>query len=285
MDADRLVFSLDEAIAAAPDVAFVCGPTSLHAEHCISMFGAGAHVFVEKPVALDVQSAKRIVVAAKMADRDLIVGYNLRFLPSLQALKHALELQQIGRPLSARAEVGQYLPDWRPGVDYRTSNSARALLGGGIELELSHEIDYISWLLGDAETVNASFAHGSDLEIEGDDTAEIILQMRSGVLASVHMDMTQRSPTRTCRIVGADGTLLWDGLTGTVMKYLPGTGWSTICEDDGSRNEMYLKEIQHVFACVRHETTPIVTYAEAIRTVQIANAARISSNNGQRVSL
>ena len=109
--------------------------------------------------------------------------------------------------------------------------------------------------------------------------------MRSGVLASVHMDMTQRSPTRTCRIVGTDGTLLWDGLTGTVMKYLPGTGWSTICEDDGIRNEMYLKEIQHVFSCVRHETTPIVTYAEAIRTVQIANAARISSNNGQRVSL
>lgn len=283
--ADRVVYSIEEAVAARPDVAFICGPTSLHAEYCLAMLEARAHVFVEKPIAPDAPSAERVILAAEAADRALIVGYNLRFLPSLRALKKALDAGAIGRPLSARVEVGQYLPDWRPGTDYRKSNTAVAILGGGIELELSHELDYIGWLLGEPASVNAVFARCSDLEVEGDDTAEMILHMRSGALVNVHMDLIQRAPTRTCRIIGTDGTLVWDGINGTVMQYLPGDGWSTVFDGDGERNDMYTREIQHVFACARRETSPLVSGREALQTVRVANAARASSNTGRKVIL
>jgi len=283
--ADRVVYTIEDAIALGPDVAFVCGPTSKHVQQAVALADAGAHLFVEKPLAADVAGAEAIVDAAARSGVSLIVGYNLRFLPSLQVLKRELESGSIGRPTSARAEVGQYLPDWRPGVDYRESNSARAELGGGIELELSHEIDYVGWLLGDAASVTAVLSKTSDLEIEGDDTAEIVSSMRSGALASIHLDMTQRATTRTCRIAGTAGTLLWDGIAGRVTRYLPDGGWTTLHDGDGDRNQMYVREAEHVFACARGTAAPVVGGGDGLRTVRIAAAARASSDEGRRINL
>ena len=104
----------------------------------------------------------------------LMVGYNFRFYPPLQAMRQALVEGCIGRLISLRAEAGQYLPDWRPGSDYRQGASARRELGGGVVLELSHELDYIRWLGGEVESVGALVGKLSDLEIEVEDTAEIV---------------------------------------------------------------------------------------------------------------
>ena len=181
--ADHVVYRLDEALAQAPDLALVCSPTFKHVEAGIACLQAGAHVFIEKPLAADAAGARALVEAAASAGRVLIVGYNLRFLPSLRCLRDALHAGTIGRPMSVRAEVGQYLPEWRPDRDYRETNSARSELGGGVELELSHEIDYVCWLLGDVSSVDAILGRTSDLEIDVDDTAEILLRFESGAIA------------------------------------------------------------------------------------------------------
>jgi len=283
--ADSVLYSIEDAIAFRPDVAFVCGPTSKHVEQSIALADAGAHLFVEKPLATDVGGAEAIARAASRSGRSLIVGYNLHFLPSLLALKRELETGAIGRVMTARAEVGQYLPEWRPNVDYRETNSARAELGGGIEFELSHEIDYVGWLLGDAASVTAMFAKTSDLEIEGEDTAELLLRMRSGAIASIHLDMTQRAATRTCRIAGTDGTLLWDGIEGRLTRYRPGEGWTTVHDGDGDRNQMYVREAEHVFACARGHESPAVGAADGVRAVRIAAAARAASAEGRSIAL
>lgn len=283
--ADAVVYRLEDALASRPDVAFVCGPTSTHVETGVALARAGAHVFIEKPLAADAAGAAALVDAARDAQRALVVGYNLRFLASLRALRRALLDGEIGRPMSVRAEVGQYLPDWRPGTDYRASNSARALLGGGVELELSHEIDYVRWLLGDASSVDAVLARTSDLEIDVDDTAEIILRFPSGAIASVHLDMAQRATTRTCRIAGTAGNLTWDAIAGEVRRYRPDEGWTTIHAGDGDRNVMYVDEAAHVLACARGEAAPLADGIDGLRVVEIAEAARRSSHEGRRVIL
>ena len=83
------------------------------------------------------------------------VGYNLRCFPSLSRFRDLIHEDLFGKPLSVRCEIGQYLPDWRPTSDYRAGVSARSDLGGGALMELSHEIDYLSWIFGDVEWVSS----------------------------------------------------------------------------------------------------------------------------------
>ncbi len=285
LGADRVVYALADAVASRPDVALVCGPTTGHAEVAIALARAGAHLFVEKPLAATADDALAIVEAAASAGRNLIVGYNLRFLPSLRAMRAAVGDGSIGRPMSLRAEVGQYLPDWRPGSDYRETNSARAF-GGGIVLELSHEIDYARWLLGEITTVDAVVDRQSDLEIDVDDTAELIVRFASGALGSIHLDMTQRSVVRTCRVAGTLGTLVWDGIADTVRRFRPEIGWEQLYEPSGNdRNAMYVDEVAHVLACVRGEATPLVSGRDGERVVAVAEAARRASALGMRIAL
>ena len=103
---------------------------------------------------------------AKKAKTVLAIGYNLRFLSSLQKFKSILDDKIIGDVWSVRSEVGQFLPSWRPNSDYRKGVSAQYALGGGVLLELSHDIDYLRWIFGEVAWVQAVLAQQSDLEID-----------------------------------------------------------------------------------------------------------------------
>ncbi len=61
----------------------------------------------------------------------------------------------IGQTLYTSVECGSYLPDWRPGNNYKKSVSAKKDLGGGVLLELSHELDYIRWIFGEIKNIYA----------------------------------------------------------------------------------------------------------------------------------
>jgi predicted dehydrogenase len=131
----------------------------------------------------------------------------MRFHPAVAALRSALP--RIGRPLFAQAHYGNYLPDMRPGADYRTLYCARAASGGGVILDAIHEIDYLTWLFGPVERVSAEAGKLSDLDIDVEDYAAITLIHTSGVRSEVHLDYLQRSKRRGCVIAGSEGTLIW----------------------------------------------------------------------------
>jgi predicted dehydrogenase len=284
--ANRVVYTLDDAIAERPDVGFVCGPTRTHASVGVALAQAGVHLFVEKPLALDAAEARRLVDASAESGRILIVGYNLRFSVSLRALHDAAHAGRIGRIMSGRAEVGRYLPDWRPSIDYRTTNSARAVFGGGVVLELSHEIDYMRWLLGEVAAIDAVVGRLSDLEIDVDDTADLLFSFTSGSIASIHMDMTQRSAIRQCRLNGTNGTLTWDGLSGETRAFDPNDGWTTlVAGGTEERNAMYLAEIAHMFACVRGEAPPFTDGLTGVRIVELAQAAVCAARQRRRIAV
>lgn len=284
--ADCIVHRLNSRLTDSIDIAFVCGPTGMHAELGTTLIEAGIHVFVEKPLALDFADARRMLDASIQRKRMLIVGYNLRFSQSLRALHAALLAGRIGRVLSARTEVGQYLPDWRPGSDYRQTNSARSEFGGGVILELSHEIDYMRWLCGEITAVNAMSARRSDLEIDVDDTAELLLEFAGGQIGNIHMDMTQRSPIRQCRVVGTDGTLTWNGISGETCMYSPDRGWETLVPaGTQDHNAMYLDEVAHVLACIRGDAVPYVDGAAGMRVVELAEAALRAARERRQIAV
>lgn len=285
--ADRYAYSLEEALQHGPEAALICGPASTHLDIALALAGAGIHLFVEKPLAHATAGAEELVALCDRCGLVAMVGYNLRFLSSLGALHDALERGAIGRIHSIRAEVGQYLPDWRPGVDYRRTASASAALGGGAVLELSHELDYVRWLGGEIAEVSATTGRLGDLEIDVEDTAEIVLRLASGALASIHLDMLQRAPVRLCRVTGSEGTLVWDGIADELRSYSAATRtWTAFAYPRlVDRAQTYLAELREFLACIRTGAMPRVTLRDGLRALEIASAVKLSAREGRAVVL
>jgi len=206
-EADGVVTSLDEALSPRPDMAILASPAPYHVRTAAALASAGVHILVEKPLSDSLDGVDALIDACGRRGIVLMVGYHLRFDPSLTILHDAVADGIIGRLLSLRSEVGQYLPEWRPGTDYRQGVTAQRDLGGGVVLELSHELDYVRWVAGEVRSVRAETGRLGDLDTDVEDVAEILLRFIDGSIGSVHLDMIQRSPTRTCRIIGTEGTL------------------------------------------------------------------------------
>lgn len=281
------VYPEEEALNWNPDVALITSPASLHVDNGLALARQGVHLFIEKPLSNTLDGVDKLLRLCGKHHLVLIVGYNFRFYKPLAIMRQALRDGQIGRPLALRAEAGQYLLDWRPDQDYRQSVSANRSLGGGALLELSHELDYARWLLGEVKTVRAKTAQLSDLELDVEDMAEVILEFQTGALGSVHLNMIQRPATRTCRIIGTKGTLTWDGASHRVALFSTDTkSWVDLHPAQSiDRNEMYIAELQHFFDCVRNNQMPIVSGEDGRRVLEIALAAKQSSREEHVIEL
>ena len=271
-----------------PDVVIVTNPTSKHIETACASVKAGAHVLVEKPFGNSTSCLDELLQTAATHQRQLMVGYNLRFHPGLARLKELNDRQAIGKVVSARAEVGEFLPDWHPWEDYRESYSGSRQLGGGAVLTFSHELDALCWLLGPPNTVSAAAAHASSLEIETEDVAEIALQFENGGVASVHVDYVRRAPTRSIELVGEAGILRWEYAQHRLVQYSAANRQWRVEEGDPrfERNQMYLDELRHFAACVGGEIDrPLVDGEQGAAILAIALAALRSAEHGQSVDL
>ena len=268
---------LDRALAEErPDMVVVANPTSLHVETACKAVRAGAHVLIEKPIGNDLAGIPELLQGAEHAHKQVMVGYNLRFHPGLQRLRELLRSNAIGRVVSARAEAGEYLPDWHPWEDYRHGYAARRDLGGGVVLTFSHELDSLCWLLGAPRHVFAMVSHASSLEIDTEDVAELVLQFADGHIASVHVDYVRRPPSRALEIVGDNGVLRWEYDANLVRQYVPASRQWRIEEGDPTfqRNDMYLSELRHFVGCVRGEIErPLIGGTQGAAILVLALAA------------
>lgn len=275
--------SVEAGLAARPEAVLICTPPHLHAGIARQAVDAGAHVFIEKPIAHTLDGLDDLLHAADESKRVLCVGYNLRFHAGLLKLKELLNKGAIGRPMVVQAEFGQYLPDWRPAQDYRAGYNVSAAMGGGIILDASHELDYVRWLMGEVKSVYTAAGKLSDLEMDVEDTAAITMRFASGAVGEVHLDCIQRGYTRNCKIIGTDGTLVWE--FGEGVRHLMPDKTRHDYDITPDPNEMYVAELRHLLACVHGQEQPLVTGAEGKRVLEIALAARQSARERREVAL
>jgi predicted dehydrogenase len=209
----RLAFvgSVKEALQRAPDVAVVASPSAAHAEALFALLEARVPCYVEKPAVTAAADLERLSgMLAGAAGLVTMSGCNLRFLPSLERLRDAVKRGVVGKPVRASLQAGQWLPDWRPGRDYRATYSASGAQGGGVLFDLIHELDAARWLFGEFEEVRALGGKLSSLEIDAEDTACVLLGRRGGPVVAVGLDYVSRQRVRRYEIVGDEGTLTWD---------------------------------------------------------------------------
>ncbi len=288
---DHCYTKLNEALLFRPQMAVIANPATHHLEAALSLAQAGVHLLIEKPIAATSQGIAELIETCRSKYTTLMVGYNLRFLPSLQKFRELLEMQRVGRVLSVRSEIGQFLPSWRPSADYRQTVSARSSLGGGVLLELSHEIDYLCWLFGEVEWVSSIQRKQSSLEIDVEDTAHLVMGFTHNlagtpVIAALNMDFVRHDTTRTCTVIGETGTLRWNAIAGTVELFEQDTNvWQTLFTHLPQKDESYLAEWNHFLACVSDGAHPLISGEDGLGVLRIIEAARQSSTTGSTVSI
>ena len=173
-------------------------------------------------------SKKTILVEKPLFDRyrwfavknnTVFVAYNLRFHPGIQLVKQLI----VGRKLwSVEARCTSYLPDWRPGQDYRETYSRTLQRGGGVLLDLSHELDYVRWLFGDFEIKWAAVEKISNLEIESDDFVSVFAENRKKVRLHIELNYFTRHPSRTLIVCGENIEIHLDLIGNKALVYCDG---------------------------------------------------------------
>ena len=277
--------NVDDALSQKPDIVFICTPTSLHIAPALAAARRGCHLFIEKPISHSLEGVNELIEIVSQKGLATLVGCNMRFHPAIILMKELLDKESIGKVICARLQSGEYLPGRHPWEDYRQGYGANEDLGGGVILDSIHEIDYITWYLGDVSQVFCFSGKLSSLEIDTEDTAEILLQFRSGAIAEVHVDYIQRSYGRSCQVIGEEGTILWDINERQVELYSAETGeWKTFPQAvDYDMNEMYIEELKHFLQCIEGKSNPVQDIKHAKWVLEIALAAKESAKAGNAI--
>ena len=283
--------NISDALEFQPDGVIVCNPASSHVDSALPFIESGSSILIEKPISNDINKAKNIVKLCREKNIISMMGYNLRYLPSLIEFKRNIDSGLIGDIYSVKGEVGSFLPNWRKGFDYRDSVSAQKSSGGGVLNELSHEIDYIQWIFGKVTWVSSILSKQSDLEIDVEDSCNMILGLqrenqKNEVLASLNLDFIRQDPVRTCNVIGSKGSLFWNGLKGAV-HFFPagGNSWQILHNTEEDIFSTYVNEVKDFINCMNSNVQPSSDCAQGLIVLEIIEAARESSKKFKVIRL
>lgn len=280
------VDSLDGISALGIDAAFICNPTSMHIATLNQLLRADCGIFIEKPLSQDMEGIKAAETLIREKDRIVFVGYQNRYHPCIKKAKKLIDSRAIGRVISVRAEIGENVRNWHKYEDYRTMYACRKELGGGVVVTQIHELDYLYHIFGMPRDVHAVGGKLSDLEIDVEDTAEILMTYRVDeylVPVSVHMDYLQVPICRTCRIIGSDGFINFDLLNHHISVY-DANGHLTLCDIyEFDRNDMFLEEMKDFLDSVESKKSSVIPFSEGIKSLEIASYVLESMRSGRIV--
>lgn len=202
----------------------------------------------------------------------ILVAYNLRFHPVIQRLRTVLAGEKV---LSVQAYAGQYLPGWRPATDYRQSYSASGAKGGGVLRDLSHELDYLTWLLGGWHKVSALGGHLSSLEITSDDVFALLLSTPACPVVSLQVNYLDRTGRRGIVVNTDQHTIEANLIAGTLQVDDVRETFTT------ARDDTYRAMHQAILAGDR--VTPC-SLAQGLDTMRLIEAAEQSVQRNEWVS-
>lgn len=268
------------------DGAAICSPTRFHVEQGLACLEAGLPLLLEKPVAMDLESARRLAQGAERCERPVLLGYTWRWWPPLQRVRTELAAGRIGRVLSASFVMSAHLEDWHPWEPLEDFFMAHAELGGGALLDESHWLDQMLWLLGMPHTISGRVEKISALPISADDNVDLLARFEDGRRVHLHLDLYGRPHRKEIRFVGETGTLLWTENPNRIAVAGDAEGtWQEI-GFDCARNDMFMAVARDFLALLEApERRPACTLEEGLQVMRMIEAARESSAGGREVEL
>lgn len=243
------------------DFAIVATPTGEHARSVEQLIPFKIPLFIEKPPVASADVGLK--VSAALLEHDILsyVAFNLRFHPVIEWLRQSIKTLRI---LEVLVHCGSYLPDWRPGFDYRKVYSSQSALGGGVHLDLIHEIDYTTWLFGFPNVSKSTKRKISDLEIDSYDYANYLLEY-DDKLISIGLNYYRRDATRTITIIHSTGTWVADLINGNVKS----SDGSILFSTDFAINSTYERQMRYFIDCIGQGKQPMNSFHEAVKTLEL----------------
>ncbi len=268
--------NITQLLEVKPEMVVVASPSPYHAEHAIPFIEAGIPTFIEKPVVATVDDLHKLQLSVKKSGTPVAVGYCLRYLPSSVKMKTLITSNLIGDIYNAFVQVGQYLPDWRPNQYYRDSVSAKKQLGGGALLELSHELDYAQWLLGELSVEYAALRSSKELDLNVEDIVDLMLTNKSGIICNIHLDFLQRPAQRTCSFLGIKGRLDWDLIQNKIIFTNNNFTQVLYNEPLWDKNLMYINMLNDFVSMINGKKNQCVDLDSAAVTIQLINQIKVN---------
>lgn len=270
------------------DYAFICTPTALHFGNIKELIAFQIpNLYVEKPIVRTLKEAIEIKKLIHSHNINITIGYDLHFDIGLNKIKELLENQIIGKVCTFKAEVGQYLPDWRPHEDYRQGMSASTVLGGGVMLDLVHEFDYVNWIFGPVKSIFGRNGKLSDLEIETEDISVNIIETKKGVIGTICLDYLQTELARNLKVVGSQGVLIWDYIENEV-KWMTHENrkWTVLEYKKEQRNDRF-KSIIKAFmnSSLEQRDSRLSTLDSAIESLVLVESAKLTNVEKKEINL
>lgn len=222
------------------DAIFICNPTFKHYEIIEKLKAYSRYFFVEKPI---FDNTEYELEKLKIPENNkYYVACPLRYTEVLLTAKKILEEEDV---IGVRAISSSYLPNWRSGVDYRKTYSAKKEEGGGVHLDLIHEWDYLTYLFGFPLKVMSIKGKYSDLDITSEDTAVYIAEY-SDKLLELHLDYWGKETKRYFEVWTNSTEYIFDICNKRILK--DGKVYEEYKENV---NEMYVKEMKNFLDIVK----------------------------------
>ena len=214
----------------------------------IKKLGYKGKLLVEKPLFANVPTT----IHKDYSKDNIFIGYNLRFHALIYEIKKLIAHKKI---YSVQFNVGQYLPTWRE-RDYRFIYSSKKSMGGGVLRDLSHELDLALYLFGNVNKVVSNIGRYSTLQIDSEDTVDILAALDRCKSVSIHLDYTDTIKRRTICLQG-DGISIEANLIA-----------NTLCVNNTQQNiitrDTYLAQIE---ALLDNDTSTLATYDDGLRVM------------------
>lgn len=284
----REVEGWDALAATKPDIAIVSNPSSLHLDTARRLTSCVRGLFIEKPLAASLDGVGAWLGELRQRKVVSFVGHVLAFHPAIVALRERLQRDTLGDPLVLQCQIGQFLPDWHPGEDYRQVYYGRADLGGGVVRSLMHELHLATTLLGAPVRVAALIDAAPQLEVDVDAIANLMVQHEGGAVSQIHLDYLQRPLRRAGTLVCARGSLTYDLVASRLIECGSDGREARVewCDAAFDWNRSFVDElatfIQYVReGRVRHEHDAW----SAVPSLALADAAFASAQSGAFVAV
>jgi predicted dehydrogenase len=268
----KIVSTFEKGLEEA-DAAFILTPTKLHIPMAIQAVKAGCHVFIEKPLSINMDGVRDLESLAEQKGRKVMIGLCTRYHEGIIKAKQLLDSGNIGRLVSIRNMVGEHFPDVHP--EYKSLYYAK--YSGAFEL--MHDLDLAIWFAGQpVKNVYSVFGSYSDIDIEAPDVVEFLLGFQDRCTATVHLDFFQKPRRRIMELIGTKSDLIidftsWDEYTISLYN-----AEKKIWESETNktaRDDMFRDEDREFLESVVSDKPIICNIQEGCKSLRVIEAAQM----------
>jgi predicted dehydrogenase len=247
------------------DFAIISNPTNLHFKTIEELTNKTIPLFIEKPAVHTLSGTKQLIDTVEKHKIINYVACNLRFHPCIKFLKEHIHHN---KPIINEVNVycGSYLPDWRPGKDYTKIYSANIDMGGGVNLDLFHEMDYTRWIFGYPDAFRGFCSSKSTLGITSADYANYLLSYPNFNISMV-LNYFRRKGKRTIEVLFDNDTWTVDLIAAKIVSESLGAIFESA---DYVPMDSYIEQMKYFVNHLFKKKQPMNSLRESIEILKIS---------------